>query len=91
MTEEQRRLGIKLITLSDLLLETLHDLGNTGILKNKLKQSCNIFTSELEKEFKRYHIVVQHDEQAQLLINEGIKEVDAMINESVNESINNPK
>lgn len=81
--KEYANLGIKLVSVYDILLNIINELEKYNIHKNRIKQSGNIFKKELEKEIEKFYTIAK-DEETQKLFYQEIKKVESIISKNFN-------
>jgi len=78
-TKKYIDLGVKVISIYDVLLNLLNELESYNVHKHKVKQTGNIFRKELEKEIAKFYSIAK-DEESQKLMYKEINKVESVIN-----------
>ena len=79
-TKEYINLGIKVVSVYDVLLNLLNELESYKVHKQRVKQTGNIFRKELEKEIAKFYSIAK-DEESQKIMYTEINKVESVINE----------
>ncbi len=78
-TKKYIDLGVKVISIYDVLLNLLNELESYNVHKQKVKQTGNMFRKELEKEIAKFYSIAK-DEESQKLMYKEINKVESVIN-----------
>lgn len=77
-TKKYIDLGIKVVSIYDVLLNLLNELESFGVHKQKVKQTGNMFRKELEKEIAKFYSIAK-DEESQKVMYSEIKKIETVL------------
>ena len=85
-TKKYIDLGIKVVSVYDVLLNLLNELEQYNVHKQRVKQTGNIFRKELEKEIAKFYSIAK-DEESQKIMYTEINKVESVINQAFGSEI----